>query len=51
MALEIRELVVKVTVEDQNKISDGKLTLKDKKTLIDQCKKEVLKELSRKNRR
>lgn len=51
MPLEIRELVVKVTVDENQKNQDGIMTPQEKKSLIDQCKRQVLKELERKARR
>ena len=50
MALEIRELVVKVTVSDRP-VPQGSLSPREQNALIEKCKRAVMKELDRKNKR
>lgn len=50
MALEIRELVVKVNVSENQPQKEGVSTLEMKK-IIDECTKKVMKELKHKSKR
>ncbi len=50
MALEIRELVVKVIVED-TKTNENSFSRKDRNQLLEDCKKAVLKSLKNKKQR
>lgn len=51
MALEIRELVVKVSVTEEHKTEPQGLTEKDKAKLVKDCVKQVMKQLKNKNQR
>jgi hypothetical protein len=52
MAIEIRELVIKVKIEETSKSSHEQLDIeKIKQSILKECKKEIKKEINRKNER
>ncbi|MEO9964773.1 MAG: DUF5908 family protein [Reichenbachiella sp.] len=51
MALEIRELVVKVSVTEEHRAEKGKMSERDKSKLVNECVKKVIKQLKQKNKR
>lgn len=51
MALEIRELIVKVTVDDSQKKTSKGMTPKERKALVDECVKRVMTSIKKQKQR